>query len=359
MLLVCFFVLLSFFNNVNNISKIYAVQPLYVGIWFDINLEDDEYSTDGWDSYAENITGSYNGNKNWTVSSCEYWNSACQYVNASVVFEIYFYFGMNGYTNNSYISSCTLSGLYNAIIDKTNTTKKLIGFKIILPNNTTAIISGDVNSASLVDPNNSPCVAFDTGGSGGDRYGYLIQAQWEESYNINYYDYGGSAFSGTHESDYAMTHTNGVTTTLDVPTKTGYTFDGWYDNQNCTGEPITELSAGTIYSGDINLYAKWKLAEISLTLNCTNYSNQNYFVYIYEGNVLKSQMFVQGQATIKLAYSEQQYKIQFVLSYLGTVSYSVNGGGLQNNKTLVLSDFKDTTISYQVFTSNINNNVII
>ena len=188
-----------------------------------------------------------------------------------------------------------------------------------------------------------------------------FQAQWEEvqSYNINYYDEGGSDFSGTHESNYAMTHTNGVTTTLDVPTKSGYTFDGWYDNQNCTGEPITELSAGTIYSGDINLYAKWKLAEISLTLNCTNYSNQNYFVYIYEGNVLKSQMFVQGQATIKLAYSEQKYKIQFVLSYLGTVSYSVNGGGLQNNKTLVLSDFKDTTISYQVFTSNINNNVII
>ena len=356
--------LLSFFNNVNNISKIYAVQPLYVGIWFDINLEDDEYSTDGWDSYAENITGSYNGNKNWTVSSCEWWNSACQYVNASVVFEIYFYFGTNGYTNNSYISSCTLSGLYNAIIDKTNTTKKLTGFKIILPTNTTAIISGDVNSASLVDPNNSTCVAFDTGGAGGDLYGYLIQAQWEEvpkDYNITLSNDGEGGTS-------SLEIVNGVptVTTITPPTKEGYRFLGYYKENNTTSQQYID-SAGNVnqdsslYTTTITtLYAQWEIVpEITLTLNCTNYSNQNYFVYIYEGEELKSQLYVQGQATIKLTYSEQQYKIQFVLSYLGTVSYSVDGGSLQNNKTLLLSEFKDTTISYQVFTSNINNSVII
>ena len=185
----------------------------------------------------------------------------------------------------------------------------------------------------------------------------VLTAQW--GYEINYYDEGGSEFSGAHESGYATTHTNGTATQLDMPTKDGYTFAGWYDNAECTGSPITELSASTTYSGAINLYAKWTSNDITLTFTCTNYSNQNYFIYIYEGENIKYQMYVQGQATVKLSYSDKQYKIQFVLSYLGSVSYSVNGGVTQNNKSIILSDLKNTNITYQITTANINNSIII
>ena len=54
---------------------------------------------------------------------------------------------------------------------------------------------------------------------------------------------------------------------LENPTKSGYKFVGWYDNENLTGEAITEISAGTM--GDVTLYAKWNALDyrISYELN--------------------------------------------------------------------------------------------
>lgn len=54
---------------------------------------------------------------------------------------------------------------------------------------------------------------------------------------------------------------------LENPTKSGYKFVGWYDNENFTGESITEISAGTM--GDVTLYAKWNALDyrISYELN--------------------------------------------------------------------------------------------
>ena len=54
---------------------------------------------------------------------------------------------------------------------------------------------------------------------------------------------------------------------LENPTKSGYKFVGWYDNENFIGESITEISAGTM--GDVTLYAKWNALDyrISYELN--------------------------------------------------------------------------------------------
>lgn len=54
---------------------------------------------------------------------------------------------------------------------------------------------------------------------------------------------------------------------LENPTKSGYKFVGWYDNENFTGEAITEISAGIM--GDVTLYAKWNALDyrISYELN--------------------------------------------------------------------------------------------
>lgn len=42
---------------------------------------------------------------------------------------------------------------------------------------------------------------------------------------------------------------------LPVPTRAGYTFTGWYENENCTGRRIQEISMGS--AGDRTLYAGW------------------------------------------------------------------------------------------------------
>lgn len=50
---------------------------------------------------------------------------------------------------------------------------------------------------------------------------------------------------------------------LENPNKSGYKFVGWYDNENFTGESITEISAGTM--GDVTLYAKWNALDYRIS----------------------------------------------------------------------------------------------
>ncbi len=85
-----------------------------------------------------------------------------------------------------------------------------------------------------------------------------------DEYTISYKDQGDAEFSGVHGSGYPTTHTYGTATVLVSPTKEGYTFDGWYDNAECTGTALTEIGA-TDYTADFTLYAKWTL--ITYTIN--------------------------------------------------------------------------------------------
>lgn len=43
---------------------------------------------------------------------------------------------------------------------------------------------------------------------------------------------------------------------LPTPVREGYTFSGWFDNQECTGDPIT---AETVITGNKTFYAKWTI----------------------------------------------------------------------------------------------------
>ena len=96
-----------------------------------------------------------------------------------------------------------------------------------------------------------------------------LYAKWTaKSYNITYKDQGNATFSGTHGSGYPTTHTYGTATTLVSPTKTGYTFGGWFTNSNCTGTAITTLGA-TAYTADITLYAKWTQNTYNFTIAAT------------------------------------------------------------------------------------------
>ena len=41
---------------------------------------------------------------------------------------------------------------------------------------------------------------------------------------------------------------------LTAPTREGYTFAGWYDNPECTGDVVTNINESC------TLYAKWEIA---------------------------------------------------------------------------------------------------
>ena len=98
-----------------------------------------------------------------------------------------------------------------------------------------------------------------------------IYAKWTaDKYNINYYDEGGTAFSGTHASGYPTQHTYGTATTLRTATKDHYDFVGWYTESDCSGSVVTSLGA-TTYTAAINLYAKW--TKQNYTIDDSNISN--------------------------------------------------------------------------------------
>lgn len=91
-----------------------------------------------------------------------------------------------------------------------------------------------------------------------------VYAKWSaQTYLIRYKDMsiGGEdkEFSGTHGDVFATTHTYGTETMLDTPSRTGYTFMGYYTQNSTAGGKVTSLSA-TGYTGDITLYALWASA---------------------------------------------------------------------------------------------------
>ncbi len=88
-------------------------------------------------------------------------------------------------------------------------------------------------------------------------------------YTITYYDGGATdeiPFSGEHGNNHPTTHTYATATALVSPTKTGYTFGGWFSSKACTGDAITSLGA-TAYTANITLYAKWTAITYSVRFN--------------------------------------------------------------------------------------------
>ncbi|MDR2385080.1 MAG: InlB B-repeat-containing protein, partial [Tannerella sp.] len=70
------------------------------------------------------------------------------------------------------------------------------------------------------------------------------------TYTITYNLNGGS---GVSNSTYTI---ESQTITLPVPTRTGYTFQGWYATSGFSGNPVANIPAGS--TGDRTFYAKWQ-----------------------------------------------------------------------------------------------------
>lgn len=88
-------------------------------------------------------------------------------------------------------------------------------------------------------------------------------------YNITYKDQGNVSYSGAVTAGVPTgaptTHTYGSATALVNGSKDGYTFNGWFTDEDCTEGPVTSLGA-TAYTADITLYAKWT-ERVAITFN--------------------------------------------------------------------------------------------
>lgn len=69
------------------------------------------------------------------------------------------------------------------------------------------------------------------------------------TYTLTFNMNGGTAIN-------ALTYKANTTATLPIPTYASHTFDGWYDNSDLTGEPITQIAM----TSNKTVYAKWSAA---------------------------------------------------------------------------------------------------
>ena len=69
-------------------------------------------------------------------------------------------------------------------------------------------------------------------------------------------------------------YTEGVGATLPNVTRSGYAFEGWWDNDTFTGDPVEAIS--TTDSGDKEFWGKWAVvAEVDINGTKTSYTSLN------------------------------------------------------------------------------------
>ena len=93
----------------------------------------------------------------------------------------------------------------------------------------------------------------------GDATYYAQFSDSLDTYRITYQNMGDA------ENPNPDSYTYGTAVTLEAPTRTGYTFGGWYRNSDAAGDPITGISATE--TGDQTLYAKWTANTYTVTFD--------------------------------------------------------------------------------------------
>ena len=92
-----------------------------------------------------------------------------------------------------------------------------------------------------------------------------LTAQWTpDTYTVTLHLNDGTIANGKNVTEY--TYGTGATLpTADDITRDGHTFEGWYEDENFSGSPVTEISATD--TGKKEFYAKWTLNTYTVTFD--------------------------------------------------------------------------------------------
>ncbi len=72
---------------------------------------------------------------------------------------------------------------------------------------------------------------------------------------------------------------------LPTPIRNGYTFAGWYDNENCEGEPVSSIELGTV--GDKKFYAGWSIVEYTISFVTDGGTEMQNIIYTVNDGVIE------------------------------------------------------------------------
>lgn len=118
-----------------------------------------------------------------------------------------------------------------------------------------------------------------------------LYANWKPvNYSITYNLNGGTNPNSGVATNYTIESNN---ITLPTPTRTGHTFEGWFDNSSFTGTAITSIPSGS--TGNKTYYAKWAVNTYYLDVSgvldgVSEYNTVGYGTFdVYIDGVLKAQ----------------------------------------------------------------------
>ena len=161
-----------------------------------------------------------------------------------------------------------------------------------------------------------------------------LTVQWTvPTYAVTLHPNGGTINSG-NVTEY--TYGVGATLPTDV-TRTGYTFKGWYDNENLTGSPVTAI--GGTEMGNKEYWAKWEINQYTITFDTAGGSvvtpiTQNYGTAITApaDPTKNGYTFVGWNPEIPATMPAEDLTVtaQWTLD-LYTISYNLNNGTATGN----------------------------
>ena len=137
-------------------------------------------------------------------------------------------------------SSASINAAYGSTIKYASNTPTGYDFKGFSTSNSTSLPASLSTTKSVT--------ASKVGGTANTTYyAYYLATQYTITYELN----GGS---GTMTPTTYNIET--ATFSLPTPTRSGYTFKGWYENASFTGTAVTQIAKGT--TGNKTFYAKWE-----------------------------------------------------------------------------------------------------
>ena len=159
-------------------------------------------------------------------------------------------------TTSQTLSFDRQGGLYNGSASNPADLTGSAGTAITLPSNLTRSgyeFAGWYKENTYVTPYPFSIMPYN-----GATNSTILYAKWTPlEYTISYALQGGSNYVGAPGT---YTIATGELT-LGTPTRSGYTFGGWYDNAGLTGSVLTSIPGGS--TGNLELHAKWTRVPIT------------------------------------------------------------------------------------------------
>ena len=146
----------------------------------------------------------------------------------------------------------------------------------------------------------------------------------------------------------------------------GYAFAGWSTTQNGQiTQTAPSINVGS--SGNKTYYAHFNALNMNVTINCINYANQHFMIYVYSGDELILQIAPTETTSFALPYldyASNKYSIQFVCGYYSSVSATGDNieQDVNNDRIYTISTFNSSTptiINFSISTPNLGGIIII